>query len=81
MATNPHILLETTSTMGLKISTQKTTLLGEWRCCVDRAVPEAIRNHVAIKLLVSGLLTWRIYCVYLFFYILTGFVFEYFLSV
>ena len=27
------------------------------RCCVDRTVPEAIHNQVAIKLLVSGLLT------------------------
>ena len=31
--------------------------LGEWRCCVDRTVLEAIHNQVAIKLLVSGLLT------------------------
>ena len=27
------------------------------RCCVDRTVPEAIHNQVAIKLLKSGLLT------------------------
>ena len=52
--------------------------LGKWRCCVDRTVPEAIHNQVAIKLLVSGVLTWCIYCVHLFFYILTGFVFKYF---
>ena len=37
------------------------------RCGVGRTVPEAIHNQVAIKLLVSGLLTWRILCyVYLF---------------
>ena len=28
-----------------------------WRCCVDRTVPEAIHNPVAIKLLLFGLLT------------------------
>ena len=50
--------------------------LGEWRCCVDRTVPDAIHNQVAIKLLVSGLLTC-ICCAFLFFYIWTGFVFKY----
>ena len=31
--------------------------LDESRCCVDMTVLEAIHNQVAIKLLVSGLLT------------------------
>ena len=34
--------------------------LVEWRCCVDRTVPEAIHNLVAIKLPVSDLLTLHI---------------------
>ena len=41
-------------------------LTGGWRCWWTDFVPEAIHNPVAIKLLVSGLLTWRIYCVHLF---------------
>ena len=36
-------------------------------------MPEIIHNKVAIKLLVSGLLTWRICYVYML-YIITGFV-------
>ena len=37
-----------------------------WRCWWIDFVPEAIHNPVAIKLLVSGLLTRRIYYVHLF---------------
>ena len=39
---------------------------GEWRCWWTDFVPEAIHNLVAIKLLVSCLLTRRIYYVHLF---------------
>ena len=54
--------------------------LGESALLCGQTVPEAIHNQVAIKLLKSGLLTWRIICcVYLFFYILAGFEFKYFL--
>ena len=37
-----------------------------WRCWWTYVVPEAIHNPVAIKLLVSGLLTGLIYYVHLF---------------
>ena len=43
-----------------------------WACSVDKTVPEAIHNPVAIKFLVSGLLIWRICAC---FYTMTGFVF------
>ena len=46
-----------------------------WRCWWTDFVPEAIHNPVAIKLLVSGLLTWLIYIMYVCFYIDTDFVF------
>ena len=50
---------------------------GGWRCWWTDFVPEAIHNPVAIMLLVSGLLTWRIYYVHMYicFYIITDFVF------
>ena len=54
--------------------------LGESALLCGQFVPEAIHNQVAIKLLKSGLLTWRIiYCVYLFFTSSQVFVYKYFL--
>ena len=41
------------------VGVKTRTHLVDWLCCVDRPAPEAIHNQVAIKLLMSGLLTWR----------------------
>ena len=43
--------------------------LVEWRCCVDRTVPEAIHNLVAIKLPVSDLLTLHIQVCYVYLFL------------
>ena len=48
-----------------------------WRCWWTDFVPEAIHNPVAIKLLVSGLLTWLI--MYVCFNIDTDFVFIFYM--
>ena len=43
-------------------------------CCMDRIIPEAVHNPIAIKLLVFGLLYWHVCYIRLFFFNLTCFV-------